>query len=304
MKQLFFLLTIIFLATNLSAQDKLQDYLQEFKIKTQSTPEGIHYAFDKKGRGETANPGKFVKLNYRATLLDGTEFDSSPAGEPFVFEVGYRQVIRGLDRGIQLFPAGSKGTLYIPAILAFGATGKGDNIPQNADVIFDVEVLEVMDYDAYDRYMRELEEKEKSDYARQERMQFLIDKKAVSDYAASHKLKVKTLPSGVSYVLTKRGKGTNASAESLVVLDYEGRLTDDTFFDGEGTRSFKFWMGREMVIKGLEEAMPFFNQGAEGVILIPSKLAYGQREIREEEINVPSNSVLIFEVKIKEIKNY
>ena len=84
MKQLFTFLTIIFLAANLSAQDNLQDYLQEFKIKTQSTPEGIHYAFEKKGKGEAAKSGKFVKLNYRATLLDGTEFDSSPADEPFV----------------------------------------------------------------------------------------------------------------------------------------------------------------------------------------------------------------------------
>ncbi len=303
MKQLFFFLTIIFLSVNLSAQDNLQDYLTEFKIKTQSTPEGIHYAFEKKGKGETAKSGKFVKLNYRATLLDGTEFDSSPADEPFVFEVGYQQVIRGLDRGIQLLPEGTKGTLYIPAVLAFGMTGKGENIPPNTDVIFDVEVLEVMDYDAYDRYMRELEEKEKADYARQERLQFLIDKKAISDYATEHKLKVKTLPSGVSYVLIKRGKGANAASNSLVTMDYEGRLTDDTFFDGEGLRSFKFWMEKEMVIKGLEEAMPFFNQGAEGIILVPSKLAYGQRAIQENEINVPSNSVLIFEVVVKEIKN-
>ncbi|MGK0363495.1 MAG: FKBP-type peptidyl-prolyl cis-trans isomerase [Saprospiraceae bacterium] len=303
MKQLFLFLTIIFFSFNLSAQDNLQDYLSEFKIKTQSTSEGIHYTFEKKGRGEMAKLGKFVKVNYRATLLDGTEFDSSPADEPFVFEVGYKQVIRGLDRGIQLLPEGTKGTLYIPSILAFGKTGKGENIPPNADVIFDVEVLEVMDYDAYDRYMRELEEKEKADYARQERLQFLIDKKAIADYAASHKLKVKTLPSGVSYVVKKRGKGANAGSNSLVTMDYEGRLTDDTFFDGEGVRSFKFWMEKEMVIKGLEEAMPFFNQGAEGIILVPSKLAYGQRAIQENEINVPSNSVLIFEMVVKEIKN-
>jgi FKBP-type peptidyl-prolyl cis-trans isomerase len=303
MKQLFFLFTIIFLSTNLSAQDNLQNYLKEAKIKTQSTPEGIHYAFEKKGRGETAKSGKFVKVNYQATLLDGTEFDSSPANEPFVFEVGYKQVIRGLDRGIQLFPEGTKGTLYIPAVLAFGKTGKGENIPPNADVIFDIEVLQVMDYDAYDEYMRELEEKEKADFARQERLQFLIDKKAIGDYAAEHKLKIKTLPSGVSYVVKKRGKGTNAGANSLVTMDYEGRLTDDTFFDGEGLRSFKFWMGKGMVIAGLEEALPFFNQGAEGIILVPSKLAYGQRAIQENEINVPSNSVWIFEVVVKEIKN-
>lgn len=302
MKELF-LFTIIFLSINLSAQDSLTDYLKEANIKTQSTPEGIHYAFEKKGRGETAKSGKFVKVNYRATLLDGTEFDSSPADEPFVFEVGYKQVIRGLDRGIQLFPEGTKGVLYIPAVLAFGKTGKGEDIPPNADVVFNIEVLEVMDYNAYDRYMRELEEKEKADYARQERLQFLIDKKAIVDYAASHKLKVKTLPSGVSYVVKKRGKGANASSNSLVTMDYEGRLTDDTFFDGEGLRGFKFWMDKGMVIDGLEEALPFFNQGAEGVILIPSKLAYGQRAIQENEINVPSNSVLIFEVVVKEIKN-
>ena len=305
MKQLISLLTLFFFLQIAQAQTgvNLDAYLQENNLTTQTTPEGIRYSFTEKGKGETAKTGRFVKLKYRATLPDGTEFDKSPEGEPFVFEVGYRQVIRGLDRGIQLFPEGSKGTLYLPAKLAFGEKGKGKSVPPNSPVIYDIEVLQVMDYDAYDEYMRELEESEKEEYLRQEQIQLDLDKRIIQNYANVNKLKIRELPSGVAFAVTKRGKGPKVLSKSLVRFNYEGYLPNGNFFDGEGRREFKFWMGRGMAIDGIEQAMHYFQEGAEGLILIPSKFAYGQRGIEEADTLIPENSVLIFDVKILEVKN-
>lgn len=302
MKQLILLLTFISLFLNVNAQQDLAQYLEQNNIKTKETPEGIHYNFTKKGKGETAKTGKFVKIKYKASLLDGTVFEQS-MNEPFVFEVGYQQVVRGLDRGIQLFPEGAKGTLYIPAKLAFGATGKGTKVPANAPVMYTIEVLDVMDYDAYDRYMQELEEKEKADFLKNEAQQAAFDKQVINEYAKKNNLRLRTLPSGVAFMIKKKGRKNSILPRSYVEFDYEGYLPNGKYFDGEGRRTFKFWMGRGMVIDGIEQGMKHLTEGDEALILIPSKYGYGQRGIQEADTDIPENSVLIFDVKILKVMN-
>jgi FKBP-type peptidyl-prolyl cis-trans isomerase FkpA len=83
-----------------------------------------------------------VKVNYRGTLVDGTEFDSSyKRGEPATFPVN--RVIKGWTEALQLMKVGSKYQLFIPATLAYGERGAGAQIPGNAALIFEVELLEV-----------------------------------------------------------------------------------------------------------------------------------------------------------------
>ena len=80
--------------------------------------------------------------NYRGTLLDNSEFDSSyKRGRPATFQVG--QVIRGWTEALQLMPVGSKWQLFIPAELAYGQRGAGEDIGPNATLIFDVELLSI-----------------------------------------------------------------------------------------------------------------------------------------------------------------
>jgi FKBP-type peptidyl-prolyl cis-trans isomerase len=83
-------------------------------------------------------------VNYRGTLLDGTQFDSSfERNEPFTFTIGRRQVIMGWDEGIALMKAGGKGTLYIPSPMAYGERGAGGIIPPNSVLKFDVELIQI-----------------------------------------------------------------------------------------------------------------------------------------------------------------
>ena len=84
-----------------------------------------------------------VKVHYRGTLLDGTEFDSSYArGEPATFPLD--QVISGWTEGLQLMSAGSKFKLFVPSDLAYGPGGAGETIGPNAALIFDVELLAIV----------------------------------------------------------------------------------------------------------------------------------------------------------------
>jgi FKBP-type peptidyl-prolyl cis-trans isomerase FkpA len=101
------------------------------------------------GKGKVAEAGKTVTVNYTgwihtptAPKQHGMQFDSSIGREPFSFPLGGGQVIAGWDQGVAGMKVGGKRTLVIPAALGYGARGAGP-IPPNANLIFDVELLDV-----------------------------------------------------------------------------------------------------------------------------------------------------------------
>jgi FKBP-type peptidyl-prolyl cis-trans isomerase FkpA len=101
------------------------------------------------GTGAEAVSGKTVVVNYTGWLYEpnaaskhGAQFDSSSGREPFAFPLGGGQVIPGWDEGVQGMKVGGKRTLIIPADKGYGSSGAGP-IPPNANLIFDVELLEV-----------------------------------------------------------------------------------------------------------------------------------------------------------------
>jgi peptidylprolyl isomerase len=97
------------------------------------------------GTGKLAEPGKVYTVQYTGWLTDGTKFDSSyDRGEPISFEQGKRKVIPGWDAGFEGMRVGGKRRLLIPYQLAYGEKGRG-KIPPKAELIFDVELIDVKD---------------------------------------------------------------------------------------------------------------------------------------------------------------
>ncbi|MCB0322762.1 MAG: FKBP-type peptidyl-prolyl cis-trans isomerase [Bdellovibrionales bacterium] len=116
--------------------------------KKVTTPSGLSYVDHQVGTGAEARDKNTVSVHYTGWLNKsgekGTKFDSSvDRGSPFTFYLGSGQVIRGWDEGVAGMKVGGKRTLYIPAALGYGSRGAGAVIPPNADLIFDVELLEV-----------------------------------------------------------------------------------------------------------------------------------------------------------------
>jgi FKBP-type peptidyl-prolyl cis-trans isomerase len=105
-------------------------------------PSGLQYQIITTGTGPKPKPEDTVVCNYRGTLLDGTEFDSSyKGGQPISFPVS--GVIKGWTEALQLMPVGSKWKLFIPSDLAYGDKGAGNVIPPGATLIFEVELLKI-----------------------------------------------------------------------------------------------------------------------------------------------------------------
>lgn len=96
------------------------------------------------GEGQTAVEGKTVAVHYKGTFVDGRTFDSSyDRGEPFVFQLGAGQVIRGWDQGLVGMKEGGSRKLLIPSELAYGERGASQVIPPNTPLVFEIELLEV-----------------------------------------------------------------------------------------------------------------------------------------------------------------
>jgi len=124
-----------------------EKFLAENKSKEGivTTESGLQYSVLKEGSGAVPTTSSKVKVHYHGTLIDGTVFDSSvDKGTPAEF--GVTQVIKGWTEGLQLMNVGSKYKFYIPSNLAYGANPRpGGAIQPNSTLIFDVELLEIVE---------------------------------------------------------------------------------------------------------------------------------------------------------------
>jgi len=121
-----------------------EKFLAENKTKdgVKTTASGLQYKVLKEGSGASPKETDTVVTNYRGTLIDGTEFDSSyKRNEPASFPVN--RVIKGWTEALQLMKPGAKYQLFIPSSLAYGERGAGQLIGPNATLIFEVELLSI-----------------------------------------------------------------------------------------------------------------------------------------------------------------
>ncbi|MCC7051333.1 MAG: FKBP-type peptidyl-prolyl cis-trans isomerase [Bacteroidia bacterium] len=233
-------------------------------IKTQS---GLQYVITKSNpNGKVPKAGDKVVVHYTGKLTNDTVFDSSVnRGQPFSFVLGKGQVIKGWDEGIALLKSGEKAVLTIPAELGYGARAAG-SIPPNSTLIFDVELIDV------------------------------IEKIVPKPYETKGKDTLKTA-SGLKYIMVEEGKGNKPVANKMVSVHYTGFLPDGKIFDSSVERGqpISFMLGVGQVIKGWDEGIQLLNIGSKARLIIPYELGYGERGYPPV---IPPKSELMFDVEV------
>ena len=126
----------------------VKDYIDSHQINAQKTEKGTFVEIKSLGDGPSVDSGKQVSVRYTGKLFpSGKVFETNmtpPANEPIKFVIGRRAVIQGWDDGLKSFKKGGKGTLYIPAYLAYDAQAGPGNKPYE-NLIFDIEIVDVTD---------------------------------------------------------------------------------------------------------------------------------------------------------------
>lgn len=115
------------------------------KTKMITTQSGLGIETLVEGTGATPKKGDTILAHYTGWLKDGTKFDSShDRGQPLKFRVGVGMVIQGWDEGLLQMKVGQKAKLHIPSELGYGERGAGNSIPANSDLIFEVELVDIV----------------------------------------------------------------------------------------------------------------------------------------------------------------
>jgi len=126
----------------------VEDYLSANRISAQKTAKGTYVSITSVGDGPAVDSGKQVSVRYTGKLIPSGKIFESNVGQagkdPIKFVIGRRQIIQGWDDGLRVFKKGGKGTLYIPAFLAYDAQPGPGNKPYE-NLMFDIEVVDVTD---------------------------------------------------------------------------------------------------------------------------------------------------------------
>jgi FKBP-type peptidyl-prolyl cis-trans isomerase len=256
--------------------------------KFQTDANGLMHSVETAGTGAKAQKGDKVTFHFVGKFLDGRMLgDSRAQNHPLTITVGENQMLPGggFDIAMLKLGTGGKGSFIIPAALALGDK-EINGIPANSTLIFDFEVLEILDAKAAAA--------KKASMAAAEQTQ-------IAAFAKANNLTIKTLPSGLNYYMEKEGTGTQAQAEKTVSVHYTGKLLDGKKFDSSIDRGqpIDFPLGKGNVIKGWDEGIALFKVGGKGKLLIPSYLAYGEASPSGD---IPPNSILIFDIELMDVK--
>jgi FKBP-type peptidyl-prolyl cis-trans isomerase len=238
-------------------------------------PSGLQYKILKQGSGAKPKESDTVEIDYRGTLINGTEFDSSYKQKQSV-NLQISAIFPGLKEALILMPVGSKWQLFIPSGLAYGERGSGRDIEPNATLIFEVELLAIK---ATAEQNKKIEET------------FLTENKTKEGVIA--------LPSGLQYKILKQGAGEKPQDADTVEVNYRGTLIDGTEFDSSYKRGQSSSFPVNGIISGWREALKLMPVGSKWQLFIPSNLAYGEKGTGRD---IGPNAMLIFEVELIAIK--
>lgn len=253
------------------------------------TETGLQYLVIEQGDGASPTREDFVTVHYAGRFIDGREFDSSyRRGEPATFPAG--RLIPGFTEALTLMQIGDKWEITIPAEIGYGEAGAGGGaIPGNSTLIFELELLDVMNAEEAQRLAeeREAEAQAQALAFRDNQLDFLEQNKGQDG--------VQITESGLQYRVIEEGEGNMPTALSKVTVHYSGKLTNGEEFDSSYRRGEPATFPLNGVIRGWTEGLQLMKEGSKYEFFLPYELGYGERGTPS---GIPPYATLIFTVEL------
>ena len=263
----------------------------KYKGFKQDKETGIYYKFYVQNKDSVqAQTGDAVSLMYQLALKDSILVPMMPIQE-LVQESFYKGDVYA---AIRMMHVGDSATFILDADTFFHYMG-GENPFDDKELYFTFKMTELMPKAEVDAMMKAQEDQYNA-YIEQARA---AEDSTMREYIAKNKIKVAPTASGLYFISKKAGKGAQAVAGQKVAVHYTGKLLDGTKFDSSYDRNepIEFMLGQGQVIPGWDEGIAMMREGEKAVLLIPSKLAYGERGNQV----IPPCAPLVFDVELVKV---
>jgi FKBP-type peptidyl-prolyl cis-trans isomerase len=251
------------------------DFFKDYKL-------GTNIILDKPG--QTAAVDDILEGHITVFEPSGKILQSSHSqGNAVTFKLQGSQFPGDLNDGLTKLSAGDSALVVIPTddmMKGVPEEKRPPMFPKGSRVVFGIKIESVTNGAAFDQKQKE----------------------ALLAYSAKKGLKPVTLPSGLMYVITKPGQGSNIKSGDKADVHYTGKLLNDTIFDSSLPRgeTFNLTVGTGSVIKGWDEGLQQFNKGAKGLLLIPYNMAYGEQGSPPK---IMPFAPLVFEIEVVNISS-
>lgn len=253
------------------------------------TESGLYYKYLVENDGPTAQLGEVVEVDLAYYLNDSLMYSTKDAPEP-VYDLVHEPSFAGdLYEGFTMMHKGDSMSMIMPADSVFLKMFNSRIVPDFVDsasiIRWEVKLVDIMTEEEVNaRIQAAMDEK------------FAAADETLRAYLAENNIEATPTESGLIYVCTQPGNGAKPEAGKKVKVHYTGTLLDGTKFDSSVDRGepIEFPLGMGYVIPGWDEGVAMMSKGEKGILYVPAKLAYGERQAGP----IPAFSNLIFEVEL------
>lgn len=245
----------------------IDEYLDDNNINAQIHESEIRYVVNREGDGKAPKIGDELMVKYQSYFLDETLAGGDTIGFSIVLA---ETLVEAWQLMVPEMNEGGKITIYSPSGYLFGPAGLGETIPPNAILVYEIELIAVVD-DSEDR--------------------FSLEEDIIDEYLLENEIEAEIHSSRIRYTVLEEGTGEVATAEDNVLVTYEGTYLTGQVFDATTTeRSFIL----SQVIEAWQIMIPTMKEGGRIKFYAPSLYCYGERGTE----TIAPNTVLVFEVEL------